>query len=176
MNFLVTSIQSFPPDGKTPTAETFSPICEKPKTVPIPAPKKSDFHESETDVYSELCTQQLDSLDFLEEEPEKEDSLSSKVRNTNITLKPLDLKQNEPKPQPQKNTTTPGLWKMYVLFQCLLTLYVLGQDLLEWCKEMTKGYPGVKVTNLTTSWRNGMAFCALIHHFKPELMYYFQDI
>lgn len=45
-----------------------------------------------------------------------------------------------------------------------------GQDLLEWCKEVTKDYPNVKVTNLTTSWRNGMAFCAIIHHFEPELM------
>lgn len=45
-----------------------------------------------------------------------------------------------------------------------------GQDLLEWCKEVTKTYGGIKVTNLTTSWRNGMAFCAIIHHFNPELV------
>nr|XP_016929622.1 EH domain-binding protein 1 isoform X4 [Drosophila suzukii] len=45
-----------------------------------------------------------------------------------------------------------------------------GQDLLEWCKEVTKDYNNVKVTNLTTSWRNGMAFCAIIHHFAPELI------
>uniref|UniRef100_A0A1I8P0J3 EH domain-binding protein 1 n=1 Tax=Stomoxys calcitrans TaxID=35570 RepID=A0A1I8P0J3_STOCA len=45
-----------------------------------------------------------------------------------------------------------------------------GQDLLEWCKEVTKEYPNVKVTNLTTSWRNGMAFCAIIHHFEPNLI------
>lgn len=45
-----------------------------------------------------------------------------------------------------------------------------GQDLLDWCKDMTCEYPGVKVTNLTTSWRNGMAFCALIHRFQPHLM------
>ncbi|XP_053383352.1 EH domain-binding protein 1-like [Mercenaria mercenaria] len=43
-------------------------------------------------------------------------------------------------------------------------------DLLGWCKEVTKGYKGVKVTNLTTSWRNGMAFCAVIHHFRPDLI------
>ncbi len=46
-----------------------------------------------------------------------------------------------------------------------------GQDLLQWCKEITHQYPGVKVTNLTTSWRNGLAFCAIIHHFRPDLMY-----
>jgi len=43
-------------------------------------------------------------------------------------------------------------------------------DLLEWCQEVTDDYRGVKVTNLTTSWRNGLAFCAVIHHFHPELM------
>ena len=46
----------------------------------------------------------------------------------------------------------------------------LSQDLLSWCKEVTKGYRGVKVTNMTTSWRNGLAFCALIHRYHPELM------
>ncbi|XP_037033404.1 EH domain-binding protein 1-like isoform X1 [Bradysia coprophila] len=45
-----------------------------------------------------------------------------------------------------------------------------GQDLLEWCKDVTRDYPGVKVTNLTTSWRNGMAFCAVIHSFRPDLI------
>ncbi|GFU42959.1 EH domain-binding protein 1 [Nephila pilipes] len=43
-------------------------------------------------------------------------------------------------------------------------------DLLTWCKEVTKGYKGVNVTNMTTSWRNGLAFCAVIHHFHPDLI------
>jgi len=47
---------------------------------------------------------------------------------------------------------------------------MVGSDLLSWCQEVTKGYRGVKVTNMTTSWRNGLAFCALIHRFHPELM------
>lgn len=45
-----------------------------------------------------------------------------------------------------------------------------GQDLLEWCKDVTKNYESVKVTNLTTSFKNGMAFAAIIGHHRPDLM------
>ncbi|XP_027712014.1 EH domain-binding protein 1-like protein 1 isoform X2 [Vombatus ursinus] len=43
-----------------------------------------------------------------------------------------------------------------------------SQSLLEWCQEVTEGYPGVRVTNFTTSWRNGLAFCAILHYFHPD--------
>uniref|UniRef100_A0A7N8X5S2 F-actin monooxygenase n=1 Tax=Mastacembelus armatus TaxID=205130 RepID=A0A7N8X5S2_9TELE len=44
--------------------------------------------------------------------------------------------------------------------------------LLTWCQKQTQGYRGVHVTNLTSSWRNGLALCALIHHQMPELIDY----
>ncbi|XP_046716759.1 EH domain-binding protein 1-like protein 1 isoform X11 [Silurus meridionalis] len=43
-----------------------------------------------------------------------------------------------------------------------------SQSLLQWCQEITQHYRGVKVTNFNTSWRNGLAFCAILHHFHPE--------
>ncbi|XP_048850669.1 mucin-4 isoform X4 [Brienomyrus brachyistius] len=49
-----------------------------------------------------------------------------------------------------------------------------SQSLLEWCQEITKQYKGVKVTNFSTSWRNGLAFCAILHHFHPDKVDYEQ--
>ncbi|KAM4599880.1 EH domain-binding protein 1 isoform 2-T4 [Fundulus diaphanus] len=47
-----------------------------------------------------------------------------------------------------------------------------SQSLLAWCREVTKNYRGVKITNFTTSWRNGLAFCAILHHFRPDIIDY----
>ncbi|XP_026744763.1 MICAL-like protein 1 isoform X1 [Trichoplusia ni] len=39
-----------------------------------------------------------------------------------------------------------------------------------WCKRLVKDCPEVHIDNMTTSWRNGIAFCALVHHFRPDLI------
>ncbi|KAM9555945.1 F-actin-monooxygenase MICAL2 isoform 4-T4 [Guaruba guarouba] len=42
--------------------------------------------------------------------------------------------------------------------------------LLTWCQKQTEGYHNVNVTDLTTSWKSGLALCAIIHRFRPDLI------
>ncbi|KAK2171840.1 hypothetical protein NP493_1020g01003 [Ridgeia piscesae] len=48
----------------------------------------------------------------------------------------------------------------------------IKQMLLDWCRSVTRGYEHVDITNFSSSWNNGMAFCALIHHFFPNAFEY----
>ncbi|XP_072419498.1 F-actin-monooxygenase mical1-like isoform X5 [Chiloscyllium punctatum] len=44
------------------------------------------------------------------------------------------------------------------------------EELLSWCQQHTRSYRNVKIVDLTMSWKTGLALCALIHHFRPDLI------
>ncbi|XP_037588631.1 smoothelin-like protein 2 isoform X2 [Cebus imitator] len=48
----------------------------------------------------------------------------------------------------------------------------IKQILLEWCRSKTLGYQHVDLQNFSSSWSDGMAFCALVHSFFPDAFDY----
>ncbi|XP_016386713.1 smoothelin isoform X5 [Sinocyclocheilus rhinocerous] len=48
----------------------------------------------------------------------------------------------------------------------------IKQMLLDWCRSKTRSYENVNIQNFSSSWSDGMAFCALVHNFFPEAFDY----
>ncbi|XP_050545683.1 dystonin isoform X17 [Daktulosphaira vitifoliae] len=68
------------------------------------------------------------------------------------------------------------IWTIILHFQ--ISDIVVGEEpnvsardaLLKWARKSTSKYPGVRVSDFTSSWRDGMAFNAIIHRNRPDLV------
>lgn len=45
-----------------------------------------------------------------------------------------------------------------------------SNKLLAWCRRITANREAVRVDDMSSSWRSGLALCAIIHQFRPDLI------
>nr|XP_046919081.1 microtubule-actin cross-linking factor 1-like isoform X6 [Dermatophagoides farinae] len=96
------------------------------------------------------------------------------LKNRNIKLVNIradDIVDGNPK------LTLGLIWTIILHFQ--LSDIILYDDtisfkeaLLKWARKTTQGYPGVNVTDFTHSWKDGLAFNAILHRNRPDLLDY----
>nr|XP_018672882.1 protein-methionine sulfoxide oxidase mical3b isoform X1 [Ciona intestinalis]XP_026696711.1 protein-methionine sulfoxide oxidase mical3b isoform X1 [Ciona intestinalis] len=79
----------------------------------------------------------------------------------------LDIVDTEATPMVVDLVEPPNVHKSFLTRKVSM---VRPSKLLSWCQKMTEGYPGVEVNDLTSSWRNGLALCAIVHRYRPDLI------
>ncbi|XP_066246265.1 serine/arginine repetitive matrix protein 2-like isoform X2 [Euwallacea similis] len=87
----------------------------------------------------------------------------------------LDKQNSVNKPTPPSTPGTPrGSGPMFKFTDPALTqsANTIKDRLLHWCRMKTKEYENIQLDNFSSSWADGLAFCALVHHFLPDAFDY----
>jgi cortexillin 1/2 len=102
-----------------------------------------------------------------------------KIQNLHIALKFLETEMGVRNPGCSAENLADGavnmvlglLWTLYRKYR-IATISVQDKSseegLLLWVKNVTDGYKGVNIENFKTSFKDGMAFLALVHRFNPD--------
>lgn len=101
-----------------------------------------------------------------DEEKKKQEELEKKMEEEKKAAEPPKDESVED-PTVEANKSVAPCKKKRVKKQAQRTMSI-SNIVMDWVQEMTKDYEGVEIKNFSTSWSNGLAFCALIHKFNPD--------
>jgi len=72
----------------------------------------------------------------------------------------------------RKRKTDAEFWSRELMIACSEHSQRTALDTFIWCVEETKRYPGVEIKDFQESFKDGLAFCAIIHSHRPDLLDY----
>uniref|UniRef100_A0A0K0FIH5 EH domain-binding protein 1 (inferred by orthology to a human protein) n=1 Tax=Strongyloides venezuelensis TaxID=75913 RepID=A0A0K0FIH5_STRVS len=54
--------------------------------------------------------------------------------------------------------------------------YLENESLSNWAIRVTKGYRSIRISDFCRSWKNGLALCAVIHKYRPDLIPHYNSL
>ncbi|KAK7138503.1 hypothetical protein R3I94_013965 [Phoxinus phoxinus] len=112
-----------------------------------------------------------------EDERETKDDVKSKSENLGRKSTKSSTSSRSARPSPRRDAMakfqkdpTPGVRNFRVQRTSIGTAggASIKQKILNWCRNKTQKYEGVCIENFSSSWSDGLAFCALVHRFFPS--------
>lgn len=98
-------------------------------------------------------------------------------RTSHSTVKPSDLVREHDKREKLEANALRRLSRGDLIDESVLptntkTSYqnpsVIKDTILRWCQDVTQFYKGIHIRNFSSSWSDGLAFCAIVHRYFPE--------
>ena len=138
---------SYSRSSSTPAMPTLSPICENPKPVFTPS--------SPTPSKDPVCSTTV-----------------SASPNKSEAETPVSILSNKNPSRQLRVFDTSAAMGADPLASLVKNGGSKRNALLKWCQSKTTGYVDVDITNFSSSWNDGVAFCALLHTYIPEKIPY----
>ncbi|XP_049322128.1 cytospin-A isoform X1 [Astyanax mexicanus] len=158
-----------PSPMKTPPAAAVSPMQRHTVTTPKPLSSLVDKRPS----YSELSmpVSRRSSEELKRDLSVTDSSAAASLLTLGSSSPQLSLSSNSSSPTASVTPTTRGRLREERKDPLSALAREYGGSkrnaLLRWCQKKTEGYQNIDITNFSSSWNDGLAFCAVLHTYLP---------
>ncbi|XP_076835556.1 cytospin-A isoform X2 [Brachyhypopomus gauderio] len=154
---------------KTPPAAAVSPMQRHTATTPKSLSSLVDKRPS----YPELCmpVSRRSSEELKRDLSVTDSTASTSILSLGSSSPQLSLSSNSSSPTASVTPTTRGRLREERKDPLSALARQYGGSkrnaLLKWCQKKTEGYQNIDITNFSSSWNDGLAFCAVLHTYLP---------
>ncbi|XP_066501817.1 cytospin-A isoform X2 [Hoplias malabaricus] len=158
-----------PSPMKTPPAAAVSPMQRHTATTPKPLSSLVDKRPSYTEL--SMPVSRRSSEELKRDLSVTDSSAPTSIMTLGSSSPQLSLSSNSTSPTASVTPTTRGRLREERKDPLSALAREYGGSkrnaLLKWCQKKTEGYQNIDITNFSSSWNDGLAFCAVLHTYLP---------